>query len=121
MTLTLYTMEEAAARLRISRRKLQDVLHEIPVGRTIGRRRLFSDADITRLWDNLPCLSSSTRRAGQRTRATPYAAPTSGSPFSEALELLTGQPQRKNSAGSSGKSNVVAMPKARSRHSPARS
>lgn len=49
MTLTLYTKDEVAERLRISPRKLQDVLREFPAGRTIGRRRLFSDADIARI------------------------------------------------------------------------
>ena len=47
----LYTLEEVAERFRVSRRTLQDFLRDHPYYRTLGRRKLFTEADITRLYE----------------------------------------------------------------------
>src|SRR6185436_3297790 len=59
----LFTMDEAASELRISRRSLQDFLRVHPYYRTFGRRKLFSREDINRLIEALPCPGSSPPRA----------------------------------------------------------
>jgi excisionase family DNA binding protein len=47
-------MEEAAERLRISRRYLQTLLRQHPYYRRVGRRNLMSEEDLRRLWNALP-------------------------------------------------------------------
>ena len=52
--LTLFTMEEAAAHLRVSRRWLQDFIKAHPFYRLAGRRKVFTAADITALFEAFP-------------------------------------------------------------------
>lgn len=86
---TLYTMEDAAAHLHISRRKLQDLLRDYPFYRVAGKRKLFTASDLARLIQALPCPSSSKTRGPANRRTTRYVAPTTGSKLTELLELLT--------------------------------
>jgi hypothetical protein len=55
----LFTLEEVAARFRVSRRTLQDFVRIHPYYRRLGRRKLFTEADIARLYEALPCSNSS--------------------------------------------------------------
>jgi excisionase family DNA binding protein len=50
----LYTMEEAAAKLMISRRTLQKLIKKAPYYRIAGKRKVFNDDDIWRLIEALP-------------------------------------------------------------------
>lgn len=50
----IFTMEEAAEYLRISRRQLQEIIKDRPFYRHAGRRKLFTDADLARLIEALP-------------------------------------------------------------------
>ena len=45
----IYTMKEAAARIRISRRALQDVIKRYPFYFPNGRRKLFTEADLANI------------------------------------------------------------------------
>ena len=55
----VYTLEEVAERLRISRRKLQDFLRGKPHLYAIsGRRKLFSAHDVTSIWETMRCHSA---------------------------------------------------------------
>ena len=45
----LYTMEEAAEHLRVSRRTLQELIKRHPFYRSAGRRKLFTETDLTTL------------------------------------------------------------------------
>lgn len=48
---TIFSMEEAAEELHISRRALQDLIKLHPHYALNGHRKLFSEADIRALWE----------------------------------------------------------------------
>ncbi len=85
----LFTVEEVAERFRVSRRTLQDFLRDHPFYRTLGRRKLFSEADITHLYEALPCPSSSNENAEARIGTS--AVPSEASLWTRAHELLSGE------------------------------
>jgi hypothetical protein len=60
----LFTVEEVAARFRVSRRSFQSFIRQYPYYRTFGRRKLFTEADIAHLYEALPCPSSSPAACG---------------------------------------------------------
>ena len=68
----LLTMDDAAARLNVSRRWVQGFLRGRPLGRMAGRKRLFTESDLARIIEELPCPSSSSSRAkaGRKTGAS---------------------------------------------------
>src|SRR6516225_6167665 len=106
MTVALFTVDDVAQRLHKSRRWLQTFLRDRPIGRLAGRTRLFTECDVLRLIEELPCPSSSGRRARVKRRTTTSGAPTSGSTLKRAL-VLAGEKSRKNfSARSETTSNV---------------
>lgn len=49
-----YTLEEVAGRFRVSRRRFQDLIRQFPYYRLLGRRKLFTEDDINRLYEALP-------------------------------------------------------------------
>lgn len=75
----IFQMEEVAAQLGKSRRWLQDFLRDRPYGRMAGRKRLFTESDVATLIEELPCPSSSVRRAPANRRIGPSGGNTSGS------------------------------------------
>jgi len=93
----LYTMEEVAEHLHVSRRKLQDLIRDYPFYRCAGRRKLFTPHDLSQLIQALPCHSNSTIRGRVNRPTTRYAAHTSKSPLTELQELLTARKRRKSS------------------------
>src|SRR3990167_2124382 len=105
-----YTMEEVATGLHKSRRWLQDFLRDHPYYRMAGRTKLFSDGDVARIVEALPCPSNSSRRARTGRRTGRSGAPTSDNMLTEALRLAGGQLRERFSARPSGKSNVVPSP-----------
>ena len=102
------TIDEAAAVLRKGPRWLASWLKAHPVDRCgepfyhlAGRTKLFTDRDIDRIRENLPCPSPSARLVHQNHQTTRFAAPTSASMLNEARELLT----RSSLPGSKSRSN----------------
>src|SRR6185295_6170471 len=99
----MLTTEEVSKRLHKSPRWLQDFLRRNPWGRDgrpffrlAGRTKLFTDADILRILEALPCPSNSFPRARVRRRSGTYEAPTSDNLWIEA-QRLTGKPLHGNS------------------------
>src|SRR6184192_1821580 len=93
--IALYTLDEVAERLRKSRRWLQDFIRVRPYYRLAGRTKLFSETDIARLVEALPCPSVSCPRAKVKRRTGTSVAVTSGSVLTAALELASeGSPKR---------------------------
>jgi hypothetical protein len=50
----LFTMNEVAGQMRVSRRWLQDFIQVHPYYRMVGRKKLFTPEDINRLIESLP-------------------------------------------------------------------
>ena len=73
VALQLYTMEEVAAQLLVSRRWLEGLIKIYPFYRIAGRRKVFTQSDIQRLYEALPrppssrTFISSMIRSGVRT------------------------------------------------------
>jgi hypothetical protein len=90
------TINEAAAILRKGPRWLASWLKVRPIDRygepfyhLAGRTKLFTDRDIDRIRDNLPCPSPYALRDRRNRQVTRYAAPISDRLLSEAQELLS--------------------------------
>jgi integrase len=62
-------MDEVAAHFPVSRRSFQAHIRQFPYYRSLGRRKLFTKTDIQKLYEALPCRSSSCRRDPGK---TPY-------------------------------------------------
>jgi excisionase family DNA binding protein len=86
----LFTVEEVAARFRVSRRTLQAFIREHPYYRTLGRRKLFTEADIARLYEALTCPSSLSGDTAVQTGTS--AARSEASLWTKAQALLTEKP-----------------------------
>lgn len=78
----IYSMEQAAAALRISRRKLQTLVKAHPFYADNGGRKLFSEADIKHLWEAMRChLANSNDPTGTGISG----APLGGNPYMSLL------------------------------------
>src|ERR1035437_2638974 len=102
----LLTMDEVAARFRVSRRSFQLFIRQYPYYRTLGRRKLFTEADIARLYEALPCPSSSP--AGTPVLTGTSAAPSVASLWTRAQVLLTERQQKPSARSGNGKSSKPA-------------
>src|SRR5262245_15396033 len=113
-------MNEAAERIGISRRLLQDWLRGHPMDAQgepfyspFGRRKTFTDSDIDRIRAaakrDLACRSLSASSEEVRRRTTPSAAPTSESTLKQLRALLTKSSPARSCATSSPPSNVVSI------------
>jgi hypothetical protein len=80
----VYTMEEVAQRLHKSRRWLQDFVRNHPFYRLAGRTKLFTEGDIARLVEALPCPSGSNPQEKAARRIGTSGAPSSESLLTEA-------------------------------------
>jgi hypothetical protein len=49
----VYTLNEAAAKLRMSRRALQDTIKRLPHYAKNGKVYLFSDDDVKKIWEGM--------------------------------------------------------------------
>src|SRR5450759_5272540 len=114
----LFTVEEVAARFRVSRRSLQAHIRQHPYYRTLGRRKLFTEADIGRLYEALPCPSTSFRPAKARPRTGASGAPISKSLLTEAQELIGRPLQIASDNRSSAPSNAATIPRQDRRRMP---
>ena len=84
----VYTMQEAAQMLRISRRALQDLIKVHRHYSLNGHKKLFSETDIHTLWEAMRCPSSSSIPAPAKRRSTPSVGRTSGSMWTEVQRRL---------------------------------
>src|SRR5262249_46076515 len=84
------TLEEVAQLFRVSRRTMQKFIRDHPFYRTLGRRKIFSQADVVRLYEALACPSNLSLPARARRRTGRSAAPTSADTLTEALKLASG-------------------------------
>src|SRR5436190_4128332 len=120
--MALLTLEQVAERFHVSRRTLQDFLRshpgDPPYFRTLGRRKLFSEADLSRLWEALPCRSNSSRHAKAKARTGRSGAPISRSMWTEAAELVGRPLLYSNSETSKVGSNVVSIQRSQSKREP---
>ena len=94
-------MAEAARILKVSRRKLQDIIKDYPRYYEIGRRKYFENCDIESLRlalrseteqrqkKELKCLSSSSPPVPEKARTTASVALTSGRMWIEAQKRLS--------------------------------
>ena len=120
------TMDEAAKTLHRSRRWLQEWLRShptdgygVPFYSPLGRAKLFTDADISRILETVReqerCrLSSSHRQRPAGRHTSPSAAPSSESTLTEALRLASGGRPPRSCANGKSRSNVVSIEQARS-------
>ncbi|MEE8607162.1 MAG: hypothetical protein V3S55_06145 [Nitrospiraceae bacterium] len=115
--LILYTMDEAAEKLRIKRRRLQMLLQDFPFYRQIGRRKLFTPGDLKKIVEALPCPSRSSNARGRPTGTSEGL--TSGNQLTDLLEVI----ESKSPSGKDGRSNgrsrtgVINLSEARAQRS----
>jgi len=113
----LFTMDEAAVEMRVSRRWLQDFIQDHPYYRLVGRKKLFEPEHINRLIGAMPCPGSSSRPAKAKRCSGTSGANTSESDWTTARELLTSERPSASSRHGENKPNVVSFsaPTSRSR------
>ncbi len=99
------TMDDVAGRLHVSKRWLQGYVSGKPLGRIVGKKRLFTEADVMMIWENMPCPSSSTPARTAR-QTTAYAASSMELELTKARELLISTRLEKLSKNLKFKSNV---------------
>src|SRR4029077_7432698 len=107
----LRTVDEVAALFRVSKRTLQDFLRLHPYYRRLGRRKLFTEADIARLYEALPCPSNLPDATEVQTSTS--AAPSEASLWTRAQALLTDRPRKPSVRSGNGKSSRRASTAAR--------
>jgi hypothetical protein len=101
------TLREAAAKLRKSERWLWDWLDkhprdrfDRPYFRLAGRTKLISEADLARIYEDLPCPSTSERPAKAKRRTSKSGENISESAWKLAAELTNDPSLSKSSASS---------------------
>jgi hypothetical protein len=85
--LILFTLQEVAEMFHVSPRTMNEHVRKFPFCRMIGRRKLFTKADIKALYEALPCPSGSSEDPAARTGIS--TAPSEASAYARAQELLT--------------------------------
>jgi len=117
--LVLFTLDEVAEMFRVSPRTMKEHVRKFPFCRKIGGRKLFTKADITALYEALPCPSNSNEDPAGRIGTS--AVPSEASQYARAQELLTKKPPKRSGRGESGKSfNVVSLAPRQRQHSSGR-
>ena len=123
-----FTMDEAAGVLRISRRSLQDLVKRHHFYYPNGRRKLFTESDITALREAMrreaeeqrernKCPSNSFRRVPGKPLIGRSGARTSGPMWTELQRRLTELRQQGSLSSGKTKSKVVPLPNPANRHS----
>ena len=94
----IYTMEEAAAFMKVSRRKMQDLVKTYPFYALNGNRKLFSQAQIEQLYEAMTCrkdhISPSVLAPIGGTSVAPTTA---GDPYSNLRKRRTAKSQKPSS------------------------
>src|SRR4051794_27435753 len=99
----LFTVDEVAERFRVSRRTFQAHIRQHPYYRQMGRRKLFTEADIQRLYEALPCPSNSSVDTEAQTSTCAVAS--GASLWTRAQALLTESSPNKFALGANGSSS----------------
>ncbi len=98
----LYTLTEAAGIFRVSRRVFAEYISDKPFYRTLGKAKLFTDQDLSQLYEALNCPSNS--NSGPTPKTGTCAEPSEASESARLAALMT-KPRRKPSRrGANGKS-----------------
>jgi hypothetical protein len=103
--LQLYTLDEAAARFRCSRRKFIETIKKHPFYSLHGTTKLFSEADLHAIHKALPCPSNS--NAGKAARTGTSAARSAGSWSAKLQALTTEKPPKQSARSASGRSSAA--------------
>ena len=113
MTSQIFTMAEAAAYFRKSRRWFQSFLRDNPDCYFMaGRSKLFDEADLQRIKSRLrdEHLDRHRRQIRFASRRGQFGTRTSGSALTELRELVNERSPSKRSEKSNVKSNVTSLP-----------
>jgi hypothetical protein len=98
-----FSEEEVAAQLKFkSLRAFRDFLKTRPFYRLAGRSKVFTAADIAKLYEAMPCPSSSSADTGPTTGMS--VVPSQASLLTKAHELLTEPLRRPSGRSGNGKS-----------------
>jgi hypothetical protein len=90
----IYKFEEAAEKLRVSKRRMQEIVKLHPHYAKNGRVYLFSENDIRLIWEGIHCHSSSSNAKAPITGTS--VAPSASSLYSKARALTTRKPRRQS-------------------------
>jgi hypothetical protein len=90
----IYTFDETAEELRVSKRALQGIIKRHPHYAKNGRVYLFSENDIQLIWEGMRCHCDSLNEQGPTTGMS--VAPSANSLYSRARALTTRKPQRQS-------------------------
>lgn len=114
--LQTYTDAEFAAIFHKSVRWVREFARANGIGAKAGRDWLFSDDDVSAMWEAMRCRSES---SGATARPTSISAePSADSALTRALALATAKPQKKSASSAKPScSNVRSMAEARQRRS----
>ena len=93
----IYTMVEAAKALRISRRSLQDLVRLHPCYFLNGRRKLFTERDLTSLIEAMRPLSADDLIAREKQRSRVARQSAEGSSVEARLRERLARPAKKKS------------------------
>jgi hypothetical protein len=116
----VFTMDETAEKLRVSRTAMQDIVKRHPYYFANGHKKLFTEQHVLMIIDGLEsetrrkCLSSSSPQKKAAPRSIAFAEPTSNDTWIELQRRLTKPKRGASSRPSPSKSNVVSLPSARS-------
>jgi excisionase family DNA binding protein len=88
----IYTLDEAAARMRMSRRYLQELVKKHPFYALKGRQKLFTDADLLQLLDAMR------PHKAPAAEVPPAAAGIGETPSERALKLVMRQQAERREA-----------------------
>src|SRR5579864_800270 len=103
--LKLYTMDEAAAIFRVKKRVFAEFIADKPFYRVIGRAKLFTDQDISQLYEALACPSNS--KSGTAPPTITCGGRSEASEFAKVRALMTKRRPKKSRPSANGKSSKV--------------
>jgi hypothetical protein len=92
----IYKFEEAAEKLRVSKRRLQELVKAHPHYARNGRVYLFCENDIRLIWEGIHCHSSSSNAQVLTTGTS--VAPSEAKVFSKLREQTTRKPPNKSAS-----------------------
>src|SRR5260370_36841998 len=93
---SIYKFEEAAEKLRVSKRRLQEIVKLHPHYAKNGRVYLFSQNDIQLIWEGMRCHCDSSNAKVPTTGIS--VAPSANSLYSKARALTIRKPPRQSAS-----------------------
>ena len=98
----VFTLEEAAEYMRISKQALAKAARANNLCSIFGRDMLFSESDLLALWDAMRCRSSNSNVGKSGTSEGPCRLGSEQSQFTKALDLLTKKKRKSTAPGAKG-------------------